>query len=75
MRNAVVPLVPVVLQSAQPVKSTKVQASFMAGYTIQMTYQDIPVYETCHQGVIITDTIDVILFPLKGNGTGAYVCV
>ena len=40
MHNAVVPLFPVVyVQTAQPVPSTKVQASSMIANTILMTYE------------------------------------
>ena len=40
MQNAAVPLFPVVyVQTAQPVPSTKVQASSMTANTILMTYE------------------------------------
>ena len=72
MKSAVVPLFSVVCTfSTAP--NTEVQASCMTANTIIMPYQLTRVYmqvhDTCYQDVTITFTIDVMLIPLKGNGT------
>ena len=73
------PLFQYYVESTQPVPNIKVQTSSITANSIMMNYQItgayMQVYETCHQDVMITITIDVILIPLKRNGTVPYVFV